>query len=264
MICHVERIKYKSTKDPIKIVPLFDIHYGNAACDVNALRDFIRNNKDAYFIGGGDWLDSVIISDLRRYRKTIDSTETDEIIDEQIDGLYEIIKPIKNRIIGLGSGNHEDNIAKRCGTHPMKRLCKRLDVPFLGFSGLIKLILRTEVGQARTVIIRWHHGWGGGSRTQGADLTKFSKDMLYWDADIFLYGHVHRKQADRIPRLGLWGDKLISKPKLLGICGTFLRTYTDTANPTYSEIAGYPPTEIGALTVNIRPFRKWVQMWIDT
>jgi hypothetical protein len=206
----------------------------------------------------------VIVSDTKRYSKVIDTTPTDAIIDDQIDGLYEIIKPIRNRIIGLGTGNHEKNILKRCSTHPMKRLAKRLEVPFLGYSGLIRLILSEGGSAGRKVTIRWHHGWGGGSRTQGADLTKYSKDMIYWEADVFLYGHVHRKQSDRIPRLGLWGEKLIAKPKLLGICGSYLRTYLPGPDSTYSEEAGYPPTEIGSLTLNIKPRHRWVHMWIDT
>ena len=262
MIIHTERITYKYGQT-IQIIPLFDLHYGNTACDVQALKDVIKKNKNAYFFGGGDWLDSVVVTD-KRYRKTVDASVGDAIIDEQIDGLYEIIKPIRKRIIGLGSGNHEDTIVKRCGTDPMRRLCKMLEVPFLGYSGLIRLIFSQGGKAGRKVIIRWHHGWGGGSRTQGADLTKYSKDMNHWEADAFLYGHVHRKQSDRVPRLGLWGEKLISKPKLLGICGTFLRTYTAGADPTYSEKAGYPPTEIGALTLNIKPKRTWCEMWIDT
>ena len=139
-------------------------------------------------------------------------------------------------------------------------------MPFLGYSGLIKIIFREQsksggkLGRGRTVIIRYHHGWGGGSRTQGADLTKFSKDVAYWDADIFLYGHVHRKQTDAIPRLGLVGEKLISKPKIMCICGTFLKTYTGSMEPTYSEVKGYPPVEIGGVVVNIKPDKDWVKI----
>ena len=96
MIIHTERITYKQGQT-IQIIPLFDLHYGNVACDVKALKDLVKNNKNAYFFGGGDWLDSVVVTD-KRYRKSVDSSIGDAIIDEQIDGLYEIIKPIRKRI----------------------------------------------------------------------------------------------------------------------------------------------------------------------
>jgi len=262
MIILEKRIEYKYG-EILKIKPIFDIHYGNSFCDKRKFIDFIEDrDENTYYFGGGDLLDSISVTDPR-YRKSSDNTIGDDIIDQQINGMIDMLMPIKDKIIGIGSGNHEDVITKRSGTNPTKRMCKELETEFLGYSGLIRLVLSENKSRIRTVIIRWHHGWGGGSRTQGADLTKFSKDMLYWDADVFLYSHVHRKQSDRIPRLGLSGKKLIAKPMLLGICGTFLKTYSETGDPSYSEVKGYPPTELGGLTLNIKPSEKWVKYWID-
>jgi hypothetical protein len=242
----------------IKIRPIFDVHAGNRHADLTKFKkDMGECDTETLFFGGGDLLDCVIASDLKRYRKSSDGTEGDDIIDEQIEQMADILMPYKDRIIGLGSGNHEETITSRCGTNPAKRLCKMLDTKFLGFSGLIRLQFRTKDGGGRSVIIRYHHGWGGGSRTQGADLTKFSRDLSYWDADVFCYGHVHRRQDDRVPRLGLSGGSLISRPKVLCICGTYLKTYSADENPTYSEIKGYPPIEVGGLTVHIKPNGKW-------
>ena len=207
----------------------------------------------------------MIVGD-RRYRKSKDKTVSDAIIDENINEMVDILEPYKDKIIGIATGNHEDTIVKHCGTDPVGRLCRELGTKHLGYSGLIRLIMRQKSGGAtRTAVIRYHHGWGGGSRTQGADLTKFSKDLAYWQADIFLYGHVHRRQTDSIPRLGITGDKLTSKPKMLCICGTFLKTYTRGIYPTYSEVKGYPPVEIGGCCVSIKPVRAWVKLkaWLD-
>lgn len=261
MIVSTHAIPYKSGQT-IRIRPIFDVHLGNKYCDLREFKKFISEDPEAYYFGGGDFFDSIIWPD-KRYRKHTDDTVTNEITDELVDRGQEILEPIKNRILGLAHGNHEQTLTKY-GTHLMKRLCKRLNVQHLGFSGLARLQLSDKGGRGRTVILRYHHGWGGGSRTQGADLTKYSKDMAYWDADIFCYGHVHRKQGDRVPRLGLVGNKLVSRPKLIGICGTFLRTYSNTADSTYSEEKGYPPVEIGGITINIKPdSHAWVDMKID-
>jgi hypothetical protein len=257
------RVGYKYG-DSFNLKPIADVHLGSKACDVKAFKEFLADSDEkTLFLGIGDLLDCIIVKDMKRYRKSGDDTYGDAVVDEQIDRAEEILTPYKDRIVGLGHGNHEDTIIKVAGTNPMKRLCKRLDVPFLGLSGLVRLTFgldKQKGGRGRTVIIRYHHGWGGGSRTQGADLTKFSKDISYWDADIYLYGHVHRQQTDSVPRLGLSGDKLISKPKIICICGTFLKTYLNGDDPTYSELKGYPPVEIGGVCITIKPHRRWVKM----
>jgi hypothetical protein len=255
-------IEYKYGQT-IRLLPLFDWHRGNQYADMAACRKWLAENdsKDTYYVGGGDLADAIIVED-RRYRKSVDNTRGDAIIDRQVDGLFDMLEPYKKRIIGLGDGNHEDTIIGK-GSDITARLCRRLNVERLGFSWLVRLVMRENGGRGRQVVVRGHHGWGGGSRTQGADITKYSKDLQYWEADIFLYGHVHRKQSDRVPRIGLVGNKMISKPKLMAICGTFLKTYSESADSTYSERKGYPPVDVGGLVVNIKPTHKWVKYWID-
>lgn len=262
MIIYTHRIPYEYGQT-IKIKPLGDWHWGNAHCDKRAVKAFLDDSdENTYFLGIGDLLDSIITPD-GRYAKHADDTNSDAILDEQSDGLFSVLEPYKNRIIGLGRGNHEDSIIRHCGTDLIARLCEKLECKYLGYSGLVRILMRREGGGGRSVVIRWHHGWGGGSRTQGADLTKYTKDMAYWDADVFLYGHVHRSQGDRVPRMGLVGNTLSSKPKMIGICGTFLKTYSKGTESTYSERSGYPPVEVGGIVLNIKPNRKWVSMSFD-
>jgi hypothetical protein len=265
MIVSEAKIQYRYGQE-IEILPIFDIHLGATACDKAALRkDLEKVKPNTYIIGGGDWLDSVIVSDRKRYRKSGDASDkgTDDIIDQQIDEMYEMVKPYKKQILGLSTGNHEDTITVRCSTNPIKRLCKLLDVPFLSYSSLLRLSMREKDGRGRTVVIRTHHGWGGGSRTMGADITKFSRDVGFWEADLFLYGHVHKKQNDRVPRLGLSGMQVISRPKIMVLCGTYLKTFLIGENPSYSEKEGYPPTEIGASLITIKPNNKWVDIKVE-
>lgn len=263
MIIYTHRVEY-NYGDVIKIKPIGDVHWGNKYCDKRGFKDFLADSDDkTYFLGIGDTMDSIITKDIRRYEKHADDTVSDAVIDEQVERVAEVLKPYKDKIIGLGMGNHEKAILKNCGTNPTKRLCEELECKYLGYSGLVRFTMTLNGGRGRSIIIRWHHGWGGGGRTLGGSLTKYSKDIMNWDADIFLYGHDHQKKADTIPRMGLSGDKLINKAKLLGICGTFLKTYSLTEDSTYSEEKGYPPVEIGGITVNIKAIRHGVKTWID-
>jgi len=265
MIVTTFRIPYRYG-ETVKIKPIFDVHLGNRYCDVKSFKSFLADSDEStYFFGGGDFLDSIITRDAKRYVKHADDTVGDAIIDEQVDRGYELLKPYKDRIIGWGRGNHEQTILKHCGTDPAGRLAERLGCTYLGYSGLVRLLLTEDGGRGRMVVIRWHHGWGGGSRTLGADLTKYSKDIAYWDSDIYLYGHVHKKQNDEIPRMGLVGERLVAKPKTIAICGTFLKTYTNTTDSTYAEEMGYPPVAVGGHTINIRPLqKKWCEIGVDT
>jgi len=244
------------------IKPFFDVHWGATACDEKAfLQDLKETDENTYLLFGGDLFDSILPSD-RRYRKSTDKTITEAIIDECLDEMVEVLKPYRHRILGIGLGNHEDVLISRCGTNVIKRLCDLLDVQSIGYSGLYRLSLRKgkHGGGGRKIIIRYHHGWGGGSRTQGADLTKYSKDVAYWEADLFLYGHVHKNQVDKIPRLGLVGDKLVAKPKIICICGSYLKTYMKGDIPTYSEKQGYPPIMIESPCIKIKPTRTYLEI----
>ncbi len=263
MIVKTYPIKYKYG-DVVKIKPIADVHYGCKHCDVRAFKRYMDDHDDnTYFLGIGDFYDAIIMSDFR-YRRSSDATVKEGMLDELVDMGAELLEPYKDKILGLGEGNHERKITLKFGTNLVQRLCNRLGVDFLGYSGLVKLSLREDKkGRGRTVVIRYHHGWGGGSRTQGADLTKYSKDTKYWQADVFLYGHVHRKQADRVPRMGLVGETMVSKPKVLAICGTFLKTFSKGSESTYSEEGGYPPVDVGGLTINIRPDSRYFKMWVD-
>ena len=132
---------------------------------------------------------------------------------------------------------------------------------YTGYSCLLKIVFSHNGGAGRSVIIRQHHGWGGGSRTRGANITKYERDIGKWDADIFLYGHVHQKQFDRVPRLGMRGLKLIARHQLMVLCGSYLKTYSETEDPTYAEIKGFPPVEIGGVTIKIKPdSNRWVHL----
>lgn len=259
MIVTEYRIPY-ALGQTIPIKQITDVHDGNTHCDIASYKRFL--DGESYYIGTGDIFDAIVVPD-KRYSKGSDISPETDFIDEAIERQCDLLAPHRDRIIGLGLGNHESVALDRCGTNMIKRLCKRLGVPYLGYSGLLKLVFSENNSRTRTVKVRYHHGWGGGSRTTGGDLTKFSKDMAYWDADLFLYGHVHQLKVDVIPRLGISGTRLIAKPKTMVIGGTFLKTYSDTTDPTYSEIKGYPPVPIGGAKINIKPNKNWVSVSTD-
>ena len=267
MICNTVRIEYTTEKSPIQIVVVSDTHIGHVGCDYEALAKTL-SRKNCYFIFNGDLLDSIVLSD-RRYSKASDATEKEAILDEQVDKLYEKLEPIKKRILWIGRGNHEQVVLNRFGTDLIGRLCNRLDVLYAGYSCLMKIRLfqnkRGKIGAGRSLVIRAHHGWGGGCRTIGSVITKYSHDVKYWDADVYVYGHDHVLHSVGIPRGRIVQNRHIAYNQHIVLAGTYLRTYTRDTSASYSEIKGFPLAKIGSPTINIQPRSRGVMhVWIDT
>lgn len=259
--CFVKRIPYNYGED-FKIIPLSDIHYGCAQCDVAALKKTLAQaDKNTYFVGIGDMFDALCVTD-KRYSKSGDVMKSDEVIDEQIDGLYKILEPYKDKFIGLLCGNHEYTIIKNCGSNPVKRLATLMETEYLGYSCFFKLLFTENGGRGRTVNFYAHHGFGN-SRTQGGNLTRFSKLELNFLADIYLIGHIHQQQVDSSPYLTIQGDKLVSRNRYICLCGTYRKSLMDDNSITYEERSGFPPTQIGSLTITIKPNSNWVTIKVS-
>lgn len=201
-------------------------------------------------------MDSIIVND-KRYTKSMDTTSGEEIIDEQIQQAYDILEPYKDKLIGLGEGNHERSLTNMCNTNPVRRLCEKLGCEYLGYTWMCSIALREVDGRGRTVVIYGNHGWGGGTRTEGGDLTKYAKIMSAYESDIYLFGHTHGLMAKRSPRLSIAGKKLIAKDRYICICGTFMKTISPDETPSWSETKGFNPARIGGITINIKPINHW-------
>jgi hypothetical protein len=271
LIVDTVRLYYKKG-DTIPIVSLSDLHEGHINQDSKALARILKR-KGCYFIVNGDVHDAIVLSD-RRYQKGMDKTVGEAILDEQLDAIEAKLKPVRTRTLWIHKGNHDETIIKKCGTDLVDRLCKRLSttnhrVIYAGYSSLMRLILRVAYpdgtfGASRTIMFRCHHGWGGGCRTIGSVITKYSHDLKYWDADIYVYGHDHALHAVPIPRGTAIGNKLYAKDKHIILSGTYLRTYTRTTDASWHEVKGFPLTKIGSPTINIRPEgNKWCHIWVD-
>jgi predicted phosphodiesterase len=257
-------IPYKKLDEQFKILPISDIHYGHKSCDVKKLKKDLSERVDdkTIILGLGDWADSIIVTD-KRYRKEDDGTPSGAILDDQVNGLYEIFKPYAKQIYGIGDGNHEDVVHKKCNSLLMPKLCAKLATEdhkplWLGYSWLLELVfyvdLKGQKTQTRGLIVRGHHGWGGGARTEGADITKFSHDVKFWQADLFLYGHTHRTKLNDLEvgmKVGKSGWR--TQLKRMAVCGTYQRTYSNTQIPTWAETKGFPPVSIRTPIIWAKP-----------
>jgi hypothetical protein len=263
MKCFKKVIEYENFSDPIEIIPIGDIHYGSSLCDVNALKKTLKNNPKAHYIFNGDVFDAIVPNDPR-YQKSGDNIKGDAMLDIAVNDVANIIMPYRKEILGIGHGNHEQQAIKRYGTSLVGRLCHLLECDHFGYSGILRLALRRKSSNIKTIDIYYHHGFGGGCKTEGGNLTKFWRHAKGWDADIFLYAHVHDIQSDSRSRCG-WGNPVASKDMHLVICGTYKKTFTETVDATWEETKGFHPVHIGSPIIRIYPQSNgWVDIKVET
>ena len=266
MICAEVRTLYDYNK-PLQLIPFSDLHYKSAQSDIRTFRKDLKRLDDphTYGVGNGDFFDLIVFQD-KRYTRSSDGTVTSTPVDEAREEITETLRPYAKKILGLGIGNHEWEYIKRGSHNPTRVMCKELGIPYLGYAWFLRWMLSdqkgatgSKSGRGRTVVIRGHHGWGSG-RTRGRDLTSFARSLESYEADIFLFGHTHRRNGEILPRLGLVGKTIVEKPIALVVCGTYQRTLSDTDDPTWAETRDFGPVRIGPPTLEIDINNAWLDM----
>jgi len=258
MKVYQKTINYKYDGEKFKLVCFSDVHIGAANCALDDFREMLKQHgkkPNRLLIDIGDACDFVSPHDKRYRVSSIHPLfrNEDSLVDAQINYYCNEIKNYvdKDKFLGIVSGNHHDSILKYYSTDPTQRIASKLGVPNLGYCFFYRLLFKREGKGYQTLLLYGHHGYGGGSRTEGYNLTKFARNASFIDADIFLYGHTHDKWGKRIIRVTERNGKVQEIPMVVANCGTFLRTLAKDEVPSYSEAKGFPPRDIGYVIIEI-------------
>ena len=231
----------------VKITPISDIHFGDNNCKVSKLLqtiNLISKNKYHYWFGLGDWFDSILITDKRS--KKDDRSDT---MFRERRKLMDMVEPIKDRCLGMADGNHENVLAKIGVGSPVQDICEQWDVPYLRYSGFMK-IKPPRRFHNRPIIIYYHHGASAG-RFTGSAVNRVEGLSQHWGADAYCVGHSHKLFQTIQPYIDWSG----SHDKVFCNTGGFLETCT-IGETGYGEVAGYPPQRLGTVTITWRCLGK--------
>lgn len=177
----------------LEIIPLADIHYGDKHCDYEKLREqlkYIENNPNVYCVLNGDLIDNAIKNSVS------DVYSQDKNPMEQIEGVVNEFKPIKDKILAVTTGNHEARTWKWDGIDITKLFCMALGIEdkYAKESALlyIKFGEKTRLGHKSPI---WYsiylaHGSGGG-RKEGAKAIRLADMASIVDADVYIHSHTH-------------------------------------------------------------------------
>jgi len=255
---------------PVVIAPIGDIQWagprGSTAKDLLKRHIDRCMERNAWFVGLGDYIDFASPSNRQRLRSAaLYDTAEDVIDDKALDLVLELfelyLKPTKGRWLGLLHGHHYTLM--KTGETTDQRLCQLLDAPFLGTSAYVRL--QFSIGGARLPVTLWaHHGCGGGQKA-GGPLGKI-EDMAasFPSADIYLMGHTTKSSVAPIERVivrwkGRGGPALVHKRVHLVNTGGFSRGWMHKSKQGNVPMGGYVeqgmmrPATLGAPLVYITP-----------
>jgi len=270
-------IDYHSRTAKFNFYPLGDLHVGVLHCHEELLKQKVRQiaqDKNALWLGMGDYGDCITPSDFKRWEGRILAPwmkgQEDNIGPTQVEKVDEILSPIWNKCVGLLEGNHDDNIRRYNHYNFMTELLKKAnqkgrEVPYAGVSCFLVLKFRRSFGKGDSTrwdcIIHARHGEGS-ARTSGARaMSVLRMAASTANAHIILMGHLHGQESPDVPeRLIYKSGKIKDFQAVATMTGAWLRAYMKGAPPCYLERWGTPPSKLGCPRLVIEPDKQRITL----
>lgn len=257
----VGRFQYKCAPNSTQhLYQITDVHLLSSGCAQNQFTDFldrIKNDPHAIVVGTGDYIEGIDYKDIRfspqEFPVKVRVCDLSDYGKYCFDMLYETFAPIASKIIALGMGNHEEVLLRRTNSwHLWDEFIAKLGCKNLGYTGFFDLVFK--VGKREHVFrVAAHHGAGWAQKAGGVTM-RLEDFMETFDCDIFLMGHLHKRQVHHITILGADPNlKRLLTAERMGVVGaSYLRTYTEGVSG-YGEKRGYKTAPIGNPCITIQP-----------
>lgn len=271
---HKHEAKISGYGKTIKIIFFGDVHRDSPSHCMAAWGNFLnhaRAQKDALFVGMGDYLDSYSTSERLALSddKIHDSSKANlaKLAQEQVEKLAKELAFMKGRLIGLIGGNHYFQFQD--GTNSDQRLCRELDCKFLGVAAFVRLYINIY-GRQHALDFFLHHGTSGG-KSKGASINSVDKLREIAIADIYAMGHNHDKGVvPAYPKLYLAhnsrsGLEIKDRQSWLIRSGSFLKAY-EPGRVSYNVDAARGPCALGHVELHVTPMCKGhskKETWVD-
>ena len=240
----------------VQLVILSDLHYGNLYCsEKHFLRtvDFIAKNENCRVLLNGDLCEAAIRTSVGDIYKQVGSP------DDQKKQVVKWLLPIKDKILWMTTGNHEQRIYRESGTDISDYIAEKLGIPYRQEGMLFKLSFGT--GNNRTEdkpYVFWiyiTHGYGG-ARTKGGKAVKAER-LSYWQlADVFAMSHDH--EVNVAPSVRFVADPRGSEDMEGFISGVvrekrimLIKTNAYVKFGGYAEMGGFGPTDLSTPIINL-------------
>ncbi len=188
-------IDLPSNLETLELHLFSDEHIGDKHVALQALKtriDEVAKNPNAYCILNGDIMDNATKTSIG------DIYEQTENPMEQLRLAEELFGSIKQKIIGITTGNHEERTYRKEGVDMSRLLARQLGVE--DRYSPTSLVMYISFGKRRkpheghkckqVYCVYSNHG-GGGGRKEGGKVIRLADLASIIDADIYIHGHTH-------------------------------------------------------------------------
>lgn len=234
---HYKHINVKG--DKLYLVDLSDIHVGSKGFDEKSFKNTINllsKVDNVMVILGGDSYDNAVLgSKTSAFSQAVVSPR------EQVLLFEELVKPIKNKIIGKIDGNHDGTRAKTFNDFSLsEHFCYRNNVTYFGDYA----IFHFSIGKCAFTVFAHHRSGSSGKKL---NLNKLQEVGEMWRCDIILGEHTHKRHFGSEIYIDV--DTRNRKPVIRE--QFFVNTNSFLNWSDYAIEKGYRPSKTGANVIEL-------------
>lgn len=195
----------------IRIYPIGDMHMTLRTFQEQSFRKYIRHIADdpaGVAILMGD------VSDARSKEHRFFSgtmvnpryqiEDIDILEDKAAEESADLLAPIASKLAGILRGNHH-----QAGfTHTLRRELRHgtgVNIPDLGNRAMLRIVADAGRGSSEFAVKVFATHRDSGGNMPGSQLNNQVKNIISWEADLYLFAHSHRSSFYRQPRMTLKG-----------------------------------------------------------
>lgn len=199
----------------IKVWAIADVHIGAKECDLDGFKRFLKaveNDPDSYIVIVGDLISNGLKTSMTNvYEETIPPSL-------QVDLAVDLLEPIKHRILGMVSGNHERRSKKDCDIDPLFTISAilRINDVFRQNMAFIRIILERGNTKENYALMITH----GKSAAKKKAFTSICEGI-----DAAIFAHTHTPDITMPNRIRFTTSNRVVMHEVISLtCCSFLKT----------------------------------------
>jgi len=228
--------------DKLTIIPISDVHIGDKTANLKAFREVlerIKNEPNTYAIVNGD------ICNFALKNSKSDVYEGLSPMNEILEAI-KYLEQIKEKLLIISSGNHEDRLIRETNVDPLYLVSKQLGLEDIYCPSWWYLYLsfgKDKKGRNVNYTLTGYHGGSGmGGRKSGGKINRLEEMSQVVIADIYLMGHVHKPIATKgVIFTPYYQSKTLSKQEMYYLISNSFVEYEGS----YAEKMGMIPSNNG-------------------
>ena len=240
----------------LTIIPISDVHIGDKSANLKAFKEVlerIKNEPNTYTIINGDFCNFA----LKNSKSDVYSDELSPM--QQLLQVINYLEQIKEKVLVLSNGNHEDRITRDTNIDVLYLAAKQLGIEDRFAPSWWYLYLtfgKSNKGRPLLYTLSGFHG-AGNSTTSSAKLNRAKRMSQVVLADCYIMSHVHEpittKGAIFVPD---YQHKSVVKKEMYYCVSNAFVEYENS----YAEKMGLIPSHNGINEIELDGYKKQIKL----